>query len=87
MTITTDKVKATFDSRGGTLVHLELLGYRHPRGRTNPPTGLTAVGADRLAWQAGKVDMLLDALTDSDFIDAVLARAEPEPLVSEPEPA
>lgn len=53
--------------------HLELLGYRHPHGRANPPAGLTAVGADRLAWQAGKVDMLLDALTDSDFTDAIVA--------------
>ena len=28
VTITTDVVKATFDSQGGTLVRLELLGYR-----------------------------------------------------------
>lgn len=53
--------------------HLELLGYRQPRGRPNPSTGLTAVAADRLVWQAGKVDVLLDALTDGDFNDAIVA--------------
>ncbi|HET7223525.1 MAG TPA: VOC family protein [Rhodanobacteraceae bacterium] len=53
--------------------HLELLGYRQPRGRSNPPTGLTAVVADRLIWQAGNVDVLLEALADGDFVDAVVA--------------
>ena len=32
--ITTDVVKATFDSQGGSLVQLELLGYRDPVDRT-----------------------------------------------------
>lgn len=53
--------------------HLELLGYRRPRGRANPSAGLMAVAADRLAWQADKVDVLLDALTDGDFTDAIIA--------------
>lgn len=53
--------------------HLELLGYRRPRGRANPSAGLTAIAADRLVWQAGKVDVLLDALTDGDFTDAIVA--------------
>lgn len=53
--------------------HLELLGYRRPRGRANPTAGLTAIAADRLVWQAGKVDVLLDALTDGDFTDAIVA--------------
>ena len=53
--------------------HLELLGYRRPRGRAHRSTSLTAVAADRLVWQAGKVDVLLDALTDGDFTDGILA--------------
>ena len=53
--------------------HLELLGYRQPRGRANPSAALTAIAADRLVWQAGKVDVLLDALTDGDFTDAIVA--------------
>ncbi|HJR13305.1 MAG TPA: VOC family protein [Rhodanobacteraceae bacterium] len=53
--------------------HLELLRYRQPHGRANGSTRLTAVAADRLAWQAENVDVLLDALTDGDFADAVVA--------------
>ena len=53
--------------------HLELLGYRQPRGRANPSAALTAIAAERLVWQAGKVDVLLDALTDGDFTDAIVA--------------
>lgn len=52
--------------------HLELLGYRQPRGRTNASERLTAIAADRLVWQADKVDMLLEALTDGDFTDAIV---------------
>lgn len=52
--------------------HLELLGYRQPRGRAREPERLTAVAADRLIWQAGKVDVLLEALTDGDFTDAIV---------------
>ena len=51
--------------------HLELLDYRHPRGRANPSTALTVVAADRLVWLAEKTDVLLDALTDGDFADAI----------------
>ncbi|WIG57175.1 MAG: hypothetical protein OJF61_002963 [Rhodanobacteraceae bacterium] len=53
--------------------HLELLGYHRPRGRANPAAALTAIAADRLVWQAGKVDVLLDALTDGDFARAIVA--------------
>jgi len=53
--------------------HLELLGYRRPRGRANPSAGLSTIAADRLVWQAGKVDVLLDALTNGDFTDAIVA--------------
>ena len=52
--------------------HLELLGYRRPPRRANPAERLTAVAADRLIWQAGKVDVLLEALTDGDFTDAIV---------------
>jgi catechol 2,3-dioxygenase-like lactoylglutathione lyase family enzyme len=53
--------------------HLELLGYRQPRGCADPSAGLTAVAADRLVWQAENVDMLLDALTDGDFTGTITA--------------
>jgi catechol 2,3-dioxygenase-like lactoylglutathione lyase family enzyme len=53
--------------------HLELLGYRHPRGHANAPAGLAAIAADRLVWQAEAVDTLLEALTDGDFTDAIIA--------------
>jgi catechol 2,3-dioxygenase-like lactoylglutathione lyase family enzyme len=53
--------------------HLELLGYRHPRGRTNGPAGLADVAADRLVWQADNVDVLLGALTDGDFTSSTIA--------------
>jgi catechol 2,3-dioxygenase-like lactoylglutathione lyase family enzyme len=53
--------------------HLELLGYRRPRGRVDAPSALAAIAADRLVWQAEGVDVLLDALTDGDFADAVIA--------------
>ncbi|MGH8183751.1 MAG: VOC family protein [Rhodanobacteraceae bacterium] len=53
--------------------HLELLGYRQPRGRPNPSGDITAIAADRLVWQARDIDVLLDALTDGDFCDAVIA--------------
>jgi catechol 2,3-dioxygenase-like lactoylglutathione lyase family enzyme len=52
--------------------HLELLGYRRPRGRANAPQRLTAVAADRLVWQAEKVDVLLEAVTDGDFAAAIV---------------
>jgi len=53
--------------------HLELLGYRRPRGRANASAVLTAVAADRLIWQADNIDVLLGALTDGDFTDSVIA--------------
>jgi catechol 2,3-dioxygenase-like lactoylglutathione lyase family enzyme len=53
--------------------HLELLGYRRPRGRTDAATRLADVAADRLVWQAGNVDVLLGAITDGDFADAIIA--------------
>lgn len=52
--------------------HLELLGYRHPRGRHRSATPLTAVAADRLAWSARGIEVLLDAVIDAGFADAVL---------------
>jgi catechol 2,3-dioxygenase-like lactoylglutathione lyase family enzyme len=52
--------------------HLELLGYRQPRGRANASECLTAIAADRLVWQADKVNMLLEALIDGDFTDAIV---------------
>ncbi|TAN05204.1 MAG: glyoxalase [Rhodanobacteraceae bacterium] len=53
--------------------HLELLGYRQPRGRANPSTDTTGIAADRVIWQAQGIDVLLDALTDGDFTDAIIA--------------
>lgn len=53
--------------------HLELLGYRRPPGRANASAGLAATSADRLIWQARNVDVLLAALSDGDFADAMIA--------------
>jgi catechol 2,3-dioxygenase-like lactoylglutathione lyase family enzyme len=53
--------------------HLELLGYRHPRGRADASIHLADTAADRLVWQAGNVDILLGAITDGDFADAIVA--------------
>jgi catechol 2,3-dioxygenase-like lactoylglutathione lyase family enzyme len=53
--------------------HLELLGYRHPRGRAVVSIHLADIAADRLVWQAGNVDVLLGAITDGDFADAIVA--------------
>jgi len=53
--------------------HLELLGYRQPQGRANEALSLTAVAADRLVWRVENADVLLDALTDGDFADTVVA--------------
>lgn len=53
--------------------HLELLGYRRPRGRANAATPLTATAADQLVWQAAAIDVLLDALDAAGFGNAVLA--------------
>jgi catechol 2,3-dioxygenase-like lactoylglutathione lyase family enzyme len=52
---------------------LELLGYRHPRGRANASIRLAAIASDRQVWQADNVDVLLGALTDGDFTDAIIA--------------
>jgi catechol 2,3-dioxygenase-like lactoylglutathione lyase family enzyme len=53
--------------------HLELLGYRTPRGRVAPPAPITAVVADRVVWQAEAVDVLLEVATDGGFADGVVA--------------
>lgn len=53
--------------------HLELLGYRQPRGCTHPAAALTAIAADRLVWQATDIDVLLDALTEAGFAEAIVA--------------
>ncbi|MDN5849314.1 MAG: VOC family protein [Nitrococcus sp.] len=53
--------------------HLELLGYRKPRGRTAPSTPITAVARDRLIWRVDAIDVLLDAITDADNADAIIA--------------
>ncbi|MGH8118428.1 MAG: VOC family protein [Rhodanobacteraceae bacterium] len=53
--------------------HLELLGYRQPRGRANAVIDPTAVAADRVVWRAEAIDVLLDALDAADFADAVIA--------------
>lgn len=53
--------------------HLELLGYRQPRGRANAAAGLAGIVADRVVWQADNVDVLLDALSGADFTDSILA--------------
>lgn len=54
--------------------HLELLGYRRPRGRAAAaPTRLADTAADRLVWHADNVDVLLGALTDGDFTDSIIA--------------
>lgn len=53
--------------------HLELLGYRRPRGRANPAMSITATAADRLIWQAAAIDVLLDALDSAGCRDSVVA--------------
>ncbi|MGH8118430.1 MAG: VOC family protein [Rhodanobacteraceae bacterium] len=53
--------------------HLELLGYRQPRGRANGVIDPTAVAADRVVWRAEAINVLLDALDDAGFTDAVIA--------------
>lgn len=53
--------------------HLELLGYRHPRGRPWQPSPPTAVAADRLEWNALGIGVLVGALMDAGFADPVLA--------------
>lgn len=50
--------------------HLELLGYRHPRGRVAPPDDPTAVAADRLAWQDGAARMSGEAGFDAGHVTA-----------------
>lgn len=52
--------------------HLELLGYRRPPGRANVTRDLSAVASDRMVWQTASVDVLLEALADGDFADAVV---------------
>ena len=52
--------------------HLELLGYRHPCGRHRPTAPLTAIAADRLTWSARGIQVLLEAVVDAGFADAVL---------------
>lgn len=54
--------------------HLELLGYRRPRGRVNSSTDMTAIAADRIAWQVGAADALLAALEARGFPNATAAR-------------
>lgn len=54
--------------------HLELLGYREPRGRPRRDARTTAISADRMAWQVCDVGVLLDALDDAGSADAVIAR-------------
>ena len=53
--------------------HLELLGYRKPRGRADPSTGCTAVAADRRIWQAESAGVLLEALAGADFARNIAA--------------
>ncbi|HJP99809.1 MAG TPA: VOC family protein [Rhodanobacteraceae bacterium] len=55
--------------------HLELLGYRHPRGRPRQPALPTAVAADRLEWSARGIEVLVDAVIDAGFADPVLANS------------
>ena len=60
VTVTTDVVKATFSSQGGTLVQLELLGYRDhadrqpQRGAARPERQAAVRGADRPDHQPGR---------------------------------
>lgn len=61
------------EASAGRTPHLELLGYREPRGRANRATDIAAVAADRVVWQADAVDVLLDALVDADYMGAVIA--------------
>lgn len=53
--------------------HLELLGYRRPRGRAHAAIDLTAVATDRVVWRAEAIDVLVDALDDAGFNNAVIA--------------
>lgn len=53
--------------------HLELLGYRRPRGRATAAIDLTAVVADRMVWRAEAIDVLVDALDDAGFNNTVIA--------------
>jgi catechol 2,3-dioxygenase-like lactoylglutathione lyase family enzyme len=40
--------------------HLELLGYRTPRGRTHPPLRANDVAATRIVWRAGSDALVRD---------------------------
>ncbi|HEX7369099.1 MAG TPA: VOC family protein [Rhodanobacteraceae bacterium] len=53
--------------------HLELLAYRQPRGRTNASSCVTALAADRAAWRAQDIDVLLDALDAGGFASTIVA--------------
>lgn len=53
--------------------HLELLGYRQPCGRPALPLQASATAADRLVWRVDAIEVLLDAITDADFPDALIA--------------
>ncbi len=53
--------------------HLELLAYRHPRGRPASCDEVTAIAADRLTWRTAGVGELLRALRQSAFGNSILA--------------
>lgn len=53
--------------------HLELLGYRRPRGRADRSVDPTSIAADRMVWHAESIDVLLDALDEAGFSDSVVA--------------
>ncbi len=53
--------------------HLELLGYRRPRGRAAPDMPPCATPADRLTWQTSAIDVLLDALDDAGHAGSLVA--------------
>lgn len=47
-------------SPGTTPPHLELLGYRHPKGRVSNPVATNDIAATRILWSAGETGVVRD---------------------------
>lgn len=65
--------------------HLELLGYRDPRGRSAPQLDIAALAADRLVWATRDAAALADKMARGDFADAIVARGCDDALVRDPD--
>jgi catechol 2,3-dioxygenase-like lactoylglutathione lyase family enzyme len=53
--------------------HLELLGYRQPRGRRDAASSINAIAADRCIWQVADLDAVWRDLA-AHFPDSLMAR-------------